>query len=133
MNRIRIKSASLLVIGLAAVAPLAAVEISLPTETAKLRESPLPGYGMAMGMCATCHSAEYMAYQPPSARTYWQATVTKMQKTFGAPIPDDMIAPLVDYLAKTYGTEKNAAESGKPAASTPSPAAGGTSATPRRN
>ena len=58
-----------------------------------------------------------MLYQPPtSPRTYWQATVPKMQKTFAAPIPDDAVAPLVDYLVKLYGVEN------PPAPPTPAPA-----------
>ena len=81
--------------------------ITLPQETAKLVESPLPGYAMAQAMCLTCHSAEYMQYQPTtSPRAYWQATLTKMQKTFAAPVPDEMVAPIVDYLVKTYGAER---------------------------
>lgn len=88
---------------------LPAVEITLPVERAKLVESPLPGYGTAVAMCQTCHSTEYIAYQPPSARAYWQATVVKMQKVFGAPLPDSAVAPIVDYLVKTYGTERDQA------------------------
>jgi hypothetical protein len=29
-----------------------------------------------------------------------------MQKKYGAPIPEDQIAPLVEYLVHTYGNEK---------------------------
>lgn len=88
---------------------LPAVEITLPLERGKLVESPLPGYGSAVAMCQTCHSTEYVASQPPSARAYWQATVVKMQKAFGAPLPDSAVAPIVDYLVKTYGTERDQA------------------------
>lgn len=105
---------------------LPAVEITLPVERGKLVESPLPGYGLAVAMCQTCHSTEYLAYQPPSARAYWQATVVKMQKTFGAPVPDPAVAPIVDYLVKTYGTERGQAATpvgGRPGA-TASAAAG---------
>ncbi len=103
---------------------LSAVEITLPAEKMTLVESPLPGYTLAVALCSTCHSAEYMAYQPPSARAYWQATVVKMQKTFGAPIPDNVIEPVVDYLAKTYGTERAGAlqPPKSPPANSPSPA-----------
>jgi hypothetical protein len=92
-----------LIASLLAAAP---VEITLPPETARLVESPLPGYGLATGMCYTCHSADYMKMQPVSSRTYWKNTVTKMQKTFGAPIPDEAVEPIVDYLVKTYGAER---------------------------
>jgi sulfite dehydrogenase len=45
-------------------------------------------------------------YQPSSLpRGYWEATVKKMQKPFGAPFADEDIPAIVDYLAKTYGTD----------------------------
>lgn len=93
-----------LALGLAA--RVVALEITLPAESARLIESPLPGYALATSMCYTCHSVDYFKMQPTSARAYWQATVTKMQKTFAAPVPDEAIPPIVDYLVKTYGAEK---------------------------
>ncbi len=84
----------------------APLEITLPAETARLAESPLPGYALATAFCYTCHSADYTRVQPVSSRAYWKATVTKMQKTFGAPIPDEAVEPIVEYLVKTYGTER---------------------------
>jgi mono/diheme cytochrome c family protein len=98
-----------------------ATEITLPRETAALKESPLPGFALAQTMCGTCHSAEYSITQPPaSPRAYWQATVVKMQKVFAAPLPDTAIDPIVDYLVKTYGNERNGAA---PAPAAPAPAA----------
>jgi selenocysteine lyase/cysteine desulfurase len=48
--------------------------------------------------------------QPGSlSRTFWKANVVKMQKTFGAPIPDAAVDSIVDYLVKTYGAERPAA------------------------
>jgi hypothetical protein len=102
--------------------PARALEITLPVEKVRLADSPLPGAALAGAMCYTCHSAEYVLYQPPtSPRTYWQATVTKMQKVFAAPIPDDAVAPIVDYLVKLYGVEKPPAPA--PANSAPPPPA----------
>jgi hypothetical protein len=44
--------------------------------------------------------------QPPtSARAYWEATVVKMKKAFGAPFAEEDIPSMVDYLVKTYGAE----------------------------
>jgi len=96
---------------IAAIGDLAAAdkprEITLPPETEVYRTSDLPGYALVNAMCLTCHSMEYVKYQPTtSPRAYWQATVVKMQKVFGAPIPDPMIEPLVDYLTRTYGNER---------------------------
>lgn len=93
-----------------------AAEITLPAETATYEPSTLPGYAVTTAMCMTCHSADYARMQPPNLpRAYWQATVAKMQKTFGAPIPDEAIAPIVDYLVKTYGAERGAAGSARAA------------------
>lgn len=107
------------------VAPAAAVEITLPTETVRLGDSPLPGAALATAMCYTCHSAEYALYQPPtSPRTYWKATVVKMQKVFGAPIPDTAVDPITDYLVKLYGVENPPAPTpAGPASQTPAPSA----------
>lgn len=93
---------------------LGAVEIELPPDTARFEVSDLPGYTAALTHCMTCHSVEYTRSQPTSPRTYWKATVVKMQKTFGAPIPDSEVDSIVDYLAKTYGTER--VNAGKPVA-----------------
>jgi cytochrome c5 len=93
---------------LALAAPSRATEITLPRETAAFKASPLPGYALAQAMCGTCHSADYALYQPPaSPRAYWQATVVKMQKVFAAPLADTAIDPIVDYLTKTYGNERD--------------------------
>ena len=97
-----------------------AKEITLPEEKAQLAESTLPGYALATALCYTCHSVDYVLYQPPStSRAWWKATMTKMQKTFAAPIPDSAMEPLIDYLVKTYGVERNAAATPAPAAPKP--------------
>jgi sulfite dehydrogenase len=84
--------------------------ITLPNETATYVASELPGYQLVQRNCAGCHSAQYVAMQPPSSpRAWWDATIKKMKKPFGAPFPDDDIAPMVDYLVKTYGAERTAA------------------------
>jgi hypothetical protein len=45
--------------------------------------------------------------QPPSSpRAWWDATVKKMKKPFGAPFPDEDVAAMVEYLVKTYGAER---------------------------
>ena len=82
-----------------------ALEIKLPLETAAYIPSAHPGYSVTMAFCVTCHSAEYVRMQPPNMTpAYWKATVTKMKKAFGAPIPDDQLDVITDYLVKTYGT-----------------------------
>ena len=113
------KSSPYLLTVLAAAATMAgsgalALDISLPMETAAYKESALPGYALSQQHCMTCHSAQYMQTQPPtSPRAYWDATVKKMKKPFGAEIPDQEIPAIVDYLVKTYGAERDAQTSKK--------------------
>jgi mono/diheme cytochrome c family protein len=81
--------------------------IQLPADAEQLRASPLPGYAKAQANCVACHSAEYMVYQPTTApRGYWENMVKRMKAVFKAPIADEDIPVLVDYLVKTYGAEQ---------------------------
>lgn len=91
-----------------AVLPVAAeiVRIKLPPETATFK--PGPGSEIANGQCLTCHSVDYVATQPPLPRTFWVATIQKMQQSYGAPLPNEEMGPLAEYLARNYGTETNA-------------------------
>jgi len=92
------------VAGLLHAAPLA---ITLPSETAKLRESSLPGHLIATQKCATCHSADYISYQPPGMTLQqWTAEVGKMQHVYGAPLTDDEVKKVGAYLAVAYGSAK---------------------------
>ena len=89
------------------IARAAEKTLTLPPDGLQLEASPLPGYPKAKAECVACHSAEYMAYQPPSApRTYWDAMVTRMKTVFKAPIEDADQPLIVDYLVKTYGNER---------------------------
>jgi hypothetical protein len=110
-TRVRARSlpaAALLCAGLLGTAAFAAAkEITLPVETIFLAPSKVPGYVPASSLCVTCHSADYVKYQPGTlTRANWTAEVTKMKKTYGAPIPDEAINPIADYLVKTYGAER---------------------------
>jgi hypothetical protein len=96
-------------IAVAVAASIAGMEITLPQETARLEASPLPGYELATTYCFTCHSVDYLRFQPSMPRAAWKASVTKMQKTFGAQIPETAVDPIAEYLAKTYGAERGAA------------------------
>ena len=103
----RLLRSALILIALPGAAGVRALDITLPPETAAYRESPLPGYQLVRQHCLICHSAQYVQYQPPtSPRAYWEATVVKMKKAFGAPFADEDIQPMVDYLVKTYGAER---------------------------
>ncbi|HEY8976662.1 MAG TPA: cytochrome c [Burkholderiaceae bacterium] len=87
--------------------PLAAKDIQLPPDAVQLKPSPLPGYAKAQANCTMCHSAEYMRMQPPTAaRPYWDAMVHRMKTVFKAPVADEDMPEIVDYLARTYGSEQ---------------------------
>lgn len=107
-----VKVTATAVLALAAIwgmgAPRAAhaKQIELPAETAQLKKSDAKGYPLAAGYCIICHSADYPLYQPPHmSAAFWKAEVTKMKKVYGAPLPDEAIDPIADYLVKTYGAE----------------------------
>jgi len=81
--------------------------IDLPADGVALKPSPLPGYARAQAICSACHSAEYLQYQPATApRAYWDAMVKRMTVVFKAPVADEDIPLIVDYLVRTYGNEQ---------------------------
>jgi sulfite dehydrogenase len=101
---------TLLSASILAAGPTCALEITLPPETAAFKPSELPGFALAQRNCMTCHSVHYVQTQPlTSPRGYWDATVKKMKKPFGAQFPDEDIPAMVDYLVKTYGAERSGA------------------------
>jgi hypothetical protein len=105
MNTTHFRAVGVLLLGLAL--PVAAQEITLPQDTAAFAPSDLPGYALVRQNCLICHSAHYVLYQPPgSDRAYWDGVVRKMRQPFGAFFADEDIAPMVDYLVKTYGNER---------------------------
>lgn len=77
------------------------VKIVLPAETATLK--PGPGAELAVASCLLCHSAEYISTQPVMPRAFWKASVDKMRVKFGAPITDEQMERLADYLVLAYG------------------------------
>lgn len=123
-------ASAMLMLAASIAAAAAPVIHELPPETAKLKPSKLPGYQVTLQKCATCHSADYMLYQPPNMSLgQWTGIAAKMRDMFGAPINDDDIKQVGAYLAVTYG---NAKENQLPAVlrttaqAAPTPPAGGT-------
>jgi hypothetical protein len=56
--------------------------------------------------CSICHSADYIQMNSPFMnKAAWEAEVRKMIKVMGAPIPEDEVAVIVDYLVRNYGIE----------------------------
>lgn len=74
-----------------------------PEYTPELAEG--EGRSETASFCALCHSTRYITMQPPLAAATWEAEVTKMRKTFGAPIPDASAALITKYLESHYTPE----------------------------
>jgi cytochrome c5 len=107
MPIVRLAALTTAVAALTAIGPSAAQRtFTLPAETVVYKESSLPGYQLVQRNCIGCHSAHYAQMQPPTLpRAYWENTVKRMKKPFGAQFPDEDVAAMVDYLVKTYGAE----------------------------
>jgi mono/diheme cytochrome c family protein len=73
---------------------------------------PVPAVDLAPGdglqevriYCNTCHSPRYITMQPPLPAALWEAEVNKMNKAFGAKIPDDDSRKIIAYLQTHYAT-----------------------------
>jgi len=62
-----------------------------------------PGYASFKQNCMSCHSARYIQMQPDLPEKTWMAIVTKMQKSFGAPVADSSVKEIVQYLVSIKG------------------------------
>ena len=84
-----------------------------------------PGEGRELvdAYCNTCHSTIYITMQPPLPPETWEAEVNKMVRTFGQPIPEDVVPKIISYLQKHYTPATRANEGSaprsRPAAKTP--------------
>jgi len=88
------------------------VELS-PDSNYQVSAYPVPNADLAPGdgsqevriYCNTCHSPVYITMQPPLPAATWEAEVNKMNKTFGAGIPDDSAQKIILYLQAHYAVE----------------------------
>jgi cytochrome c5 len=56
--------------------------------------------------CSMCHSIDYLQMNSTfMKRAGWEAEVRKMVKVMGAPVPEEDVARIVDYLTRRYGTD----------------------------
>jgi sulfite dehydrogenase (cytochrome) subunit B len=73
----------------------------LPDDVAAFR--PGPGVEVAQSNCLSCHSADYINFQPPKkGQAFWEAEVKKMIKVYQAPIDEKDAKTIVDYLGEVY-------------------------------
>jgi cytochrome c5 len=81
----------------------ATVRVELPAN-----DVPFPpgiGADIANSQCLICHSAGMVLTQPPLKKDEWRAEILKMRSAFGAPIPDDQVDGLSEYLKNIDGRE----------------------------
>lgn len=76
---------------------------SLADESAiRLKEA--PGVDAVRDNCAACHSLDYpIANSGFLDEKGWDGVVTKMIRSFGAPIDETDARKIVDYLSRNYG------------------------------
>lgn len=83
------------VIAFAATATFAQERIALKDGT---------GRAVTENICSGCHSLDYIRINAPfMTRQTWTASVNKMVQMFGAPIPANDAATIIDYLTANYG------------------------------
>jgi mono/diheme cytochrome c family protein len=108
MKRALIGLVCVAVLGSAALAatkvapPKGTATISLPGD-AGMAFKPGTGLGAAQAACLSCHSSAYVSTQPALTKAQWTAEVVKMKSVYGAPIADDQVPVIVDYLVANYG------------------------------
>jgi cytochrome c5 len=62
------------------------------------------GKDLVESSCIMCHSLDYIQMNSPFLdRKGWETTITKMMKVMGAPIAEQDVPAIADYLAETYG------------------------------
>jgi cytochrome c553 len=62
------------------------------------------GRERVQAMCSMCHSLDYIVINSPfQDRTAWEKTVRKMVNVMGAPLTEEDVAVVVNYLASQYG------------------------------
>jgi hypothetical protein len=52
--------------------------------------------------CNTCHGTRHITMQPPLPAAIWEEEVNKMNKTYGAAIPEDSTRKIIAYLQAHY-------------------------------
>jgi len=55
------------------------------------------------GKCNMCHSFGYIINQGNQSKAFWRKKTIKMIETFSAPIADEDIEEVVNYLYENYG------------------------------
>jgi mono/diheme cytochrome c family protein len=72
------------------------VKVELPTNDASFPAG--TGADIANSQCLICHSSGMVLTQPPLKKDEWRAEIMKMRSAYGAPIPEDQVDGLSEYL-----------------------------------
>jgi hypothetical protein len=81
-----------------------------PDSNFQVSAYPVPATELAPGdglqdvqiYCNTCHGTRYITMQPLLPAATWEAEVNKMNKVFGASIPDENTQKIILYLRAHY-------------------------------
>jgi cytochrome c553 len=92
---------SMQVPSMAAGAAFKSVNLDLPVGDRMFQG---PGAEATNNNCLICHSAGMVLNQPPLPRATWQAIVEKMRTAYKAPVADEDVGPIVDYLTRIKGS-----------------------------
>ncbi len=95
-------AAAVLLTGPAAAVTLSPESVKLPESTAMYPGSG-PGTRAANDHCLLCHTADMVLNQPDLPKDTWFLEVNKMKNVFKAPIPEDQVALVADYLYAIKG------------------------------
>ena len=76
-----------------------------PTSCPALELAPGDGRQGVQIYCNICHSPRYITMQPPLPAATWESEVIKMNKAYGAGIPEDTTRKIIAYLQTHYTPE----------------------------
>ncbi|WP_373488539.1 cytochrome c [Blastomonas sp.] len=82
--------------------------ITLPDDPMTL--PPGPGMQAVLDNCTACHSPSTMLQQPKVSREKWQSIVVKMIEVYKAPVDEQAIPAIVDYLVAAQTVEAQATD-----------------------
>ncbi len=99
--------ASAIVAAAVLVAPAQALtlkkdSITLP-ESTRVFPGDSAGAKAANTYCLMCHSVGMVMNQPDLGKAAWTVEVSKMKNVFKAPIPENQVAVIADYLDSIKG------------------------------
>jgi sulfite dehydrogenase (cytochrome) subunit B len=80
--------------------------VAAQADESALRLKDAPEAATVTAYCSICHSVDYVLMNSPfMKKASWDAEVHKMMKAYGAPVPEEEAARIIDYLTRNYGVE----------------------------